>query len=258
MATVEPLTPAGFWRRFVAIVLDLIIVTLIIGMIGVGLATATDGKVRVGNALLDFSICANEAQPSELQLPRDFRATSIVRCTKYFFGMPHDWLLNITERTQIDPTTTYTRQFTVPLNPAGQITNPFYLDHLFLFAFAAYIFLFERQYDATVGKRILGLRVRSLDGAALQSIQAGKRTVMRMIPLLPLVAISLYLMVVDPMKAAILFFDPPMTNFWVTTVVGGLLITVLMLTFAVNFMVTARRRTPPWHDRWAGTEVVRR
>jgi hypothetical protein len=31
---------------------------------------------------------------------------------------------------------------------------------------------------------------------------------------------------------------------------------ILLSAFAINFMVTSWRRSLPWHDEWAGTEVV--
>ena len=44
---------AGFWRRVIAFVLDLILVCAVIACIGVVLAGATDGKVRVANTVVD-------------------------------------------------------------------------------------------------------------------------------------------------------------------------------------------------------------
>ena len=190
--------------------------------------------------------------PPELQLPSDFKITNIVQCTKYFFGVPHDWTLSLIERTPLASNATYTRSVTVPLDPTGQLTNPFYLDILSLFLLAAYLFFAERRFGASVGKRVLRLSVRSTDGKPLRAIQAAKRTALYMVPIFSYQAVILYLMTIDSRKWAMEVFGHA-AAFKLAWLAGML----LTLAFALNFIVATWRRTLPWHDEWSETEVVR-
>ena len=99
----DPSFRAGFWRRLFALVIDFIVVTAIIAPIGLWLGSATSGSIRISNTIVDHSVCAGGTMPTGLQLPSGFRVSSIVQCTNYFFGIPHDWLLSIVERTPIGP-----------------------------------------------------------------------------------------------------------------------------------------------------------
>jgi uncharacterized RDD family membrane protein YckC len=249
----DDLSPrAGFWRRLFAFLIDFALIIAITGPIGLWLGSATSGSVRISNTIVDSSVCMGGTMPPELQLPSDFKVTNIVQCTKYFFGIPHDWVLSLIERTPLGSNSAYTRGVTVPLDPTGQLTNPFYVDILAPFLLAAYLFLAERKFGSSVGKRTLRVVVRSIDGKPLRAIQAAKRTVLYMVPILSYQTILLYLMMIDSRK-------------WVVEVFGHatayraawLAIILLTLAFAINFIVTTWRRTLPWHDEWAGTEVVR-
>jgi uncharacterized RDD family membrane protein YckC len=274
MSALEAWSRAGFWPRASAFLLDFVVITAIIGLIGVGLASATNGSIRVSNTFVDFRECSRGAKPSELQLPTDFAPNSFVRCTKYLLGIPHDWLLSASEEPQTGPNSTYlqigpnsTRHWsfsldigpnstqtpgvTVPLDPASQIAKPFYLDFLFPFVMAAYLFLFEWKFGSTAGKRAFGLRVRSCDGMPPRCAQAARRAGLRMILLLSMTAPSMFPMTVDPTKWLIVFIDPP-----IGYEIASDICWLLTFAFVVNFIITTGRRTLPWHDRWAGTEVV--
>ncbi len=245
---------AGFWRRVIAFVLDLILICALIACIGVVLAGATDGKVRVANTLVDYATCTTGGpKPEDLQLPSDFKITAIRRCTHYVFGKAHDWSLGVFEVTRTGPNSTYTRSVTVPVDPAGHVTEAFYLDYLTIFVLAAYWLLLEWQFGTTPGKRILGVRVRPLGGGPMSLAQSGRRTAIRMIPFVPAIVACIYQMAVGPVRFVNAFLEQPAINL----LVGGAICLVLLLAFVVNFIVTTRRRTLPWHDHGAGTEAVR-
>jgi uncharacterized RDD family membrane protein YckC len=241
---------AGFWRRFVAIIIDVILILAIVIVAGVWLANTTDGRVRVASSLGGTRNCTIlQSVPAEVRLPQDFKITSVMRCTNSLRGFEHNWTLNLIEATQTGPSTWSTRTIVLPLDPTGRIasTSPFYLDTLIVFLFAAYLLGLEFLLGATAGQFLLGIRVRSLDGGSMDFAQGSKRLLMRMIPLLPFM---LYVVLV-PMHSDVLFLG---VSFSLITAVATAL---LMITFLVNFIKTTSQRALPWHDRWARTEAVR-
>jgi uncharacterized RDD family membrane protein YckC len=270
---VEPRLRAPAGRRFVAVILDCILISAAIALIGVSLAVATDGKVRVSNALVNATDCTiGGPEPLDLQLPTDFLVTNVMRCTRSFFGVPHDWWLTISEVAPPGSRTTSKRHWwsmtlgdmtgpwpasersiRVPLDPAGHVTDAFYLNSLTLFVLAAYVLLLEWRFGFTLGKRVLGLRVRSLDGGSISFTQASKRVGMRIVPFLLDMGTAVHKMVVGPIVA----FDRPLTDYIDLPYIGlGEVGLVLMIAFLINFIRATHRNALPWHDRWAGTEVI--
>jgi uncharacterized RDD family membrane protein YckC len=256
--SLKPSSRGGFWRRVFAILVDVILLSVLVDLVGVGLASVTAGQIRLDDTFVKYSTCLNVTKPDGLELPDGFTPTNITRCTKSFLGVSYDWKLNVVEQVQVRPGTTYTRSFSVPLDPNGQMARPFYLDSLLLPLLAVYAFLLEWRFGATVGKLVLRLRVRSLEAGPLHPGQVGRRTAMRMFPFLPLLLIFLLLMLIDPVKGASWLFQPTMVKFLSIAAVGGASVTLPILIFGLNFLVAARRRDLPWHDRWADTEVVRK
>jgi uncharacterized RDD family membrane protein YckC len=259
---------AGFWRRVVAIYLDVLLLSAIIAVAGLGLARATDGSMRVSRVVpLNVNVSAvslnangkhcdiSELGPAELQafhLNGDFNISSVERRTSYAFGIPYNWTLSVSEKKQ-NGNVTYERNVTLPLDPAGHLTNAFYLDAWLVFFVVAYLLLSEWRFGTTIGKRILGIRVRTLGDAPMDFGQASKRVLMRMVPFLPYMASVIYATVVGPAKLASLLFEQPMIAYAIALAGVGL----LMVAFAGNFIVATSRRELPWHDWWARTEAIR-
>ena len=146
------------------------------------------------------------------------------------------------------PSTKFERSRTVPLDPAGHITKAYYLDAPTMLVLAAYILLLEWRVGFTVGKRILDLRARTLGGGPLTFAQASKRIGMRMVPFL--IPSALVYKIPVPFEAS--DFQPLTVDVDLAGASG-----LLMIVFLVNFIRAVHRQALPWHDRWAGTEVVR-
>lgn len=117
-----------------------------------------------------------------------------------------------------------------------------YLDLLGIFLLLAYILLLEWWFGRTLGKSLLGVRVQALSGGSITFVQAAKRLLIRSLPVLVWI---------------LLFTLPVPRAYMVAHLWGALLFCgAVALALAVNFVITTRRRDLPWHDRWAGTEVV--
>lgn len=108
---------------------------------------------------------------------------------------------------------------------------------------ALYLLLLEWRFGVTLGKRAFAIRVQAPGGGPISFKQALKRVAIRLIPLISLVAIALMLMPPAPLWSG---------YFLAIGLVGVAAIIVSL----VNLFITADRGNRPWHDRWAGTEVV--
>jgi uncharacterized RDD family membrane protein YckC len=247
---------AEFWRRVIAISLDLFFLSVIIGVAGLGLEKATHGLVRIRSLPVTITRCGmTDLGPAQLEaihhlLPDDFHISSVQFCTSSAFGISYNSGLSVGEKTQ-SGNFTYQRNVFVPLDPGGRLTNAFYLDNWLVFLLAAYLLLCERLFGTTIGKRILGIRVRTLSGAPMDFRQAGKRVLMRMIPFLPLLPFEIYATVVGQPHAAISLLEQPIIVDVIILIGVGL----LMIAFSGNFIDATSRRKLPWHDRWAQTEA---
>jgi uncharacterized RDD family membrane protein YckC len=211
-------------------------------------AVITDGRIRVSGTLVNYMTCSHgRALPAGLDVPADFKVTSVVQCTRSFFGLVHDRTVTINEITR-SGSVTYTRSMTFPADAEGRPTQAFYLDYLWVFVLAIYRIVLEWRFGATLGKRLLHMRVRPLGGGPMTAAAAIKRTLVCFIPLYPFMLAALPLMILSPTRILAL-----LNHFLVALAVGA----VLFIVFGLNFILALRRGDLPWHDRWARTEVVR-
>jgi uncharacterized RDD family membrane protein YckC len=248
--TPQPTMRAGFWRRALAISIDLALIAFVATIAGVLLFGPTDGRVRISGALIDVTRCSS-VDPQRLVLanPPPFHITDARRCTKSFFGLVHDRTLQVEEVTR-SGTITYRRGVTYPVDADGRAVQVFYIDNLLYVLFVGYVLWLEWRFGQTVGKRIMHIRVQSLGGGPIDFAQAVKRSVIRFLPwlvlLLPIALLSMF-------GADVFFAFVPGAVLWILALVA----IVAALIYVVNFVQTTRRRELPWHDRWAATEVVR-
>lgn len=240
---------AGVWRRAFAFLIDVMLVSAVIALVGVPFYGPTDGAIRVSNTVIHATTCTAIAPNRiDVQLPADFKATTAAICVRKFFGQEHDRLLVVREVSR-SGSVTYTREITMPVDAKGRVVRVFYLDYLTLIVLAAYLLVAEWRFGTTAGKTTVSLRVRSLDGAPITLSQAAIRTLVRLAPFAPVVIFMLVAAVRDPAQGAAFL----LSNLATISLVSLALILILLL----NFILTVRRRDLPWHDRWAGTEVVR-
>jgi uncharacterized RDD family membrane protein YckC len=240
---------AGFWRRILAILIDVALCALVVTVAGVFLFGLTDGRIRVGTALIDVNRCIQvDPQRIEVPLPPQFQVTSALQCTKSFFGIVHDRTLRVAQVTR-SGSTTYTRAITYPVDADGRPTRAFYIDYLTWILLVAYVLLLEWRCGQTLGKRVMRIRVKSLRGGPITLAQAIKRSVIRFLPW-PLFWL--------PFMLPLMFGENSFFAFATSdeAMVLILIMVIAMLIFLGNFAQRTRRHELPWHDRWAATEVV--
>ncbi len=237
-----------FWRRWFALVVDVLAIGVVLAALGILLFGPTDGRIRVGNVPVHVRTCYGlSSLPAEFRLPQDFKVTHAARCTFSFLGYVYNRVMIVSEVTR-SGAVTYTRSVTVAVDADGRPVWAFYLDYLVIFLLAGYLLLLEWRFGSTLGKNLLDLRVQSLGGGSLSFAQAAKRTFVRLLPVLILTPVLIPAMWLDAdgLLALLNYFLPASA---IAAAVGLILL--------VNFIVTVRRGNLPWHDRWAGTEVVR-
>ncbi len=241
---------AGLWRRSIAFAIDIFTVSVVVSLSGVWLAGATGGSVRIGEVVGGRLHCTvGRATPPEFELPANTTVDTVARCTKELLGVPYDWSLIIRSQIQKNVGDSSAQVITVPIGPTGRVTETIYLDSLVIFVFGAYAFLSEWWFGATLGKRILGIRVRSCSGGPIDYRNSAKRAMMRMVAFVPSMAVAAY--ATGSPKFAEWLLEHPAGK-----IIAEVIIALWSIAFAVNFIVATTRRALPWHDRWAGTEAV--
>jgi uncharacterized RDD family membrane protein YckC len=244
------LVRAGLLRRVFAMLVDLMVVALPLGAVGAALFHPTDGAIRVRNSGITYSRCAPTfADTRALRLPANFRITNVATCTRSFFGAEHDRILVVSEVTR-SGWTTYQRSLTFPVDGAGRVTNALYIDDLIILLLPLYLIMLEWRLGTTVGKLVFGLHVRSLRGGPIRLSQAAIRTIIRLVWLFPVGVWALCAIMLGPARMMELAAG--------YLVIFLMVVTGLFFVSMINFVYTVYRRTLPWHDDWANTEVVRR
>jgi uncharacterized RDD family membrane protein YckC len=240
---------AGPWHRSVAFIADVFIVSVIVSLVGIWLAGVTGGSIRAKQAIGSRIRCTvGETTLVEFTLPPNTKVDRLERCTKEFLGIPHDWWLIVRARTE-DIDGSSVAVITVPLDPMGHTTDALYLDSLVILVFGIYAFMAEWRFGATVGKRLRGIRVRSLGGAPVDAVRAAKRGMMRMAAFIPSTIATAC--AAGSTTFAWWLFEHPASK-----IIGGVISALWCVAFAANFLVATARRALPWHDRFAGTEAI--
>lgn len=245
-----PDTPARarFWPRAFACTIDICLIGLIIGLLGVILFPLTDGRIRVGSVLFMHGGECNQ-RPLEnlnLRIPASFRLTHALHCTRSVLGHVHDRTLVLAEVTR-SGAMTYTRSVTVPVDADWRPTQALYLDgDISVLLLAIYVLLLEWRYGRTLGKDLMKVRVRSLYASPITLAQAAVRVLIRFFPIM-------ILMLSGVLRPYIPGSIPGPTYSWIF--LGLSLAAAIAL--LINFAFSTRRGALPWHDQCAGTDAVR-
>jgi uncharacterized RDD family membrane protein YckC len=229
-----------------ALFIDGCLVSLILGVLGLLLFAPTGGRIRVAAELVGSQECTPQnlqvLQDLNVPVPPDFQVTYVGRCTRSVLGHVHDSVLIVAEITQ-SGAATITRDLTFPLDAEGRPMRAFYLDSLWGLLFAAYVLLLEGRTGRTLGKDLMDIRVQSLAGGPPNLVQAVKRFFIRFLSIILLEVLELLSAAGIPISTA------PRLVWLVVSLLS-------FLAVVINSIVAVRQNSLPWHDRFAGTEVV--
>lgn len=240
---------AGFWRRAAAFLIDAIVISLLLSALGLALFEPSGERIRAAPTFNETDCTTLDPQQLKLALPAGFKVTNAARCTRTFLGRVVDRVLVVEEVTKSekgDYEFTYKRSLSYAIDAQGRPVDVVRLDEYYVYVLAVYLLLAEWLFGATLGKKLLGVWVKPLTGATLKFDQVARRVLVRLIPFAP--------MGMPSVAAKITMLLVENTALFLAAIGAWLLV---LIVFLVNFVRTVRVGQLPWHDRAAGTEVVR-
>jgi uncharacterized RDD family membrane protein YckC len=243
---------AGFWTRLPAQLLDLVAWAFLASLVAVALVRLAPGTFGLATALPQSLSCTElTAPPPDITPPAGFSPNLIRHCTKSFLGFPFHHEVVLTEERERGAlagewVVTTRRSLTYAVGPdLRPVEDAFELDTVLWLAYLAYVVAAQGLYGATLGKRLLGLRVVDRYGVRPGLAAAALRNLVLNGPIL---------------AGVVLYWLLDWTSFGGVNLRLGLAGALALASLAIVAEVwwTARKGRPSLHDRLAGTRVVAR
>jgi uncharacterized RDD family membrane protein YckC len=236
----------GFWRRALALFIDLIAVCIVLEAVALALFPLSDGRLQLTSGFA-FPNCQKLlAPPDGITLPAEFVPTSILDCQRTVFGLPVSRML-VAAKIVRDGAITRINQIPYMLDRQGKPVYGWSLDVLVLPLLIALRLWLDRG-QGSPGRRICRIRLSSRSGAQMSHAAMTKRYVAQVLPLLPILLWSVYVTVASPGPQ---LFDNP----WVLiSVIGAGVPSLIAVLEALASMVGGK---DAYYDRLAGTCVLR-
>lgn len=236
-----------FWRRALALLIDLAVAAVILQLIAFVVFPITGGRAQFVSGVAP-SCSAVNAIPKGVSLPADYAVGWITDCRYGFFGMTSARILTVTRIPQNEATASARTNIVHLLDAEGKPFNAPTLDSLAL----PFLFVLRIWFDrgrGTLGRRICRVRLTGvIEGLPPLPIgAAARRYAAQALPLVPLVIWSLLQRVmaseqaVASLSGSVLLAMPG----------ASLLIAVPIAVYAIVC------RQDAWYDRWAMTRVLR-
>lgn len=244
--------PARVWRRGVALAIDYFIIIAVLQVVAIVLFPLTGGRIQSGG-LVQISECrwppsATLQFPYASSAPRTLANVTTARdCWVGPWGLRHAHVLKLERSRAIADGITLTTRAIIPLDAHSRAVPVLWLDALILPLLVLFRIYFESRSGATLGKRLLGLRVLS-DAKPPLRAQAVTRNLVLFLPFVPLAVLA----------GGLLFLSPFSLGPNLTVAIASGLASFGAATWAIAVAVVARGTGIGPHDRWAGTKVVGR
>jgi len=238
----------GFWRRAVALFIDLVAVVAVLQVTALALFPLSNGHVQFSAGLLYALNCEYlESVPEGLSISVEFDANSIADCQQSLLGLPTSRALSVSRITR-DSAVTKVAQIRHMLDAEGKPASGLPLDILILPLLIALRFALDRI-GGSIGRRICCIRLSNgLDGQYPPPAASMKRRYAALaLPLAPVWIWS---------SCAALFpgselVDPRL--YWLCWVGTGIPLLIAALAATDSII----RRRDAFYDRIAGTSVLR-
>ncbi len=240
---------AGFWRRFLAFLIDFVIVVVPMQIVVAILFTATSGHVQMTDGLT-YRFCSPVQAIPDLTSPPPAQSNAASLCDTYFLGARTARNL-IVARVTREGHVTHSVWRSYMVDASGRPIKGLSLTNIPIAILALYMIAMESARGATLGDRALGLRVaRSADSG--RSRASFWRVTARYLALAlggaPAALTALYFTGgSDPDK-----IDSAGLFFWLAA--SG----VFALLWYGTALVQIVRKRDPIFDRIAGTAMLRR
>jgi uncharacterized RDD family membrane protein YckC len=249
----ETVQRAGFWRRVLALFIDIIVVSLPLQILLIVLFAQTNGAVQ-GSFGINSTSCVSIGElPTGFEPPPPPGFNSIVECQTSLLGFDTSHSLRVAEVNQDGSvTTSIYRDYT--LGADGRPNRAFTTDWIAILLLFAYLIFMDSRLGRTLGKRALNIRTIDIDAQASTGIPLRKaflRQLAMLIGMIPMIII-----------ASVMFFKylagadlTSLTNrsLFSLMIFGGLIEAVWLLWIVIS----VANKQDPIYDRLAGTAVVR-
>ena len=241
---------AGFWRRWLATLVDAIVVTLPFQALAAVLFAMTAGMVQMHSGF--YSFCApvqTVPQPLDPLPPHDSNFARVCRIS--FFGAPTGATLTVGRTTREGSTTTTVSQGYM-LDNDGKPIHGKSIDGIVGLAFLAYLVAMISKSGRTLGARVVGVRVVDVAAPSVSSVPIRKaiiRYLAMAIGAVPAFAVLIYHYAVSDGGADAMFTGSFFQWFMYAGAFWVLWVVMLI------FQIAAKK--DPVYDRLAGTAVVR-
>jgi uncharacterized RDD family membrane protein YckC len=241
---------AGFWRRWLAILIDTIVVMIPFQILAAVLFAMTAGMIQMDSGL--FRSCeVGKTIPQGLDPPPPHDSNSMSVCRISFFGATTGATLTVGRVTRSQNNTTTVSQGYM-LDKDGTPIHGRSIDWIVQLAFCAYLVGLVWKTGRTVGSRIVGVRIIDTADPAAPGVPLGKtigRYLAIMIGAVPAFALLIYQYATRGGDADSMFTGDFFRWFSYAGVLGGL--------WAIVLIVQIARKRDPFYDRLAGTAVVK-
>ncbi len=241
---------AGFWRRWLALLIDAIIVMFPFQILAAILFATTAGMIQMDSGF--FSSCvAGKNIPEELNPPPPHDSNAMRVCRISFFGAPTGAVLTVARVTRVGNTTTTVSQGYM-LDKDGTPVHGMSIDWIFQLTFLAYLVGMIWKTGQTLGARIVGVRVIDTANPGAPGVplrNAIVRYLAMVIGAVPALALLIYQRAAVGGNADAMFTGDFFRWFSFAAALGALWTLVLIVQIA--------RKRDPIYDRLAGTAVVR-
>jgi hypothetical protein len=237
----------GFWRRALALLIDVVSTMTILQLVTFALFPLTNGRVQFVGGLALLYCDKLDAVPEGVPLPADFRADAIADCWHGFFSLTSARIVTVSEVTRYRGIET-TKQIVHLLDAEGKPFSAPTLDgYMLIFLLALRCWLDRGR--GTPGRRICRVRLSpAADGHHSPPLGAvARRYAAQTLPLVPLIVWSLLRWRLTDPQAGISILEAIL----LTVPAVCLLIAVPIAVHAIVY------RRDAWYDRWAVTSVLR-
>ena len=250
---------AGFWRRWLALWIDGIIISLPFQVVVAILFAATSGRIQQGvdgiSAGMGLTYCSKrQAVPDGLAPPPPAGSNFARECNVYFFGAQTARTLLVGRDTKEGAITKTVSRYYM-LDRHGRPIDGVSADGIVTMAFIAYLFAMEARTGASLGDRAMRIRVVDAAVPAAPSVPLRKivtRYLAASVGFLPMLAVALaYLSLAYLYGADLEEISASSIFTWLGITGAAAFGWVIFLTVQII------RKRDPLYDRIAGTAVVR-
>jgi uncharacterized RDD family membrane protein YckC len=242
---------AGFWRRWLALLIDGIIISLPFQLMVAILFAATSGRIQQFGGITYVNCSMLGTVPDGLAPPPPAGSNFARECNVYFFGAETGRSLQVGRVTR-EGGSTNTVSRVYMLDSDGHPINGVSIDWVVMVVFIAYLLAMETRTGATVGNRITRIRVVDVAVPSEPSVPLRKivtRYLVMSVGIVPMFAVAL---------AYFGLYGTDLEATAASNIFTWLRVTaVLTFVWIIFLCVPIVRKRDPLYDRMAGTAVVR-